>query len=116
MRQHQHGPPLGCSPRMVRKVVAGESSGASYMTTLAELVDTGQARTRPARRRDAQGRVVPVRAGRGTAERTRPPEELVRLRWERVGADRLGPQVLPRRAPLVALPLPAGDVEASTRR
>ncbi|WP_432576720.1 hypothetical protein [Kineococcus esterisolvens] len=63
------------SPRMVRKIVRGETSGEAYRTTLTELADTGRARTRPARRRDRSGQVVPVRARRGSATPTVRPNE-----------------------------------------
>lgn len=51
------------SPRMVRKVLNGESPGAPYVRTLRELADTGHANTVPARRRNKAGEVVRVRAG-----------------------------------------------------
>ncbi|WP_432570885.1 hypothetical protein [Kineococcus sp. SYSU DK005] len=66
---------LNRSPRMVRKIVRGETSGEAYRTTLTELVDTGRATTRPARRRDRTGQVVPVRAPRGATTTTVRPAE-----------------------------------------
>lgn len=51
-------------PRMVRKVLNGETPGTNYVQTLRELADTGHANTVPARRRNKAGEVVRVRAGR----------------------------------------------------
>ena len=62
------------SPRMVHKIVRGESSGRLYVPTLTELVETGQARSRPPRRRGRDGQPVRVRAPRGAAAPTRVPD------------------------------------------
>lgn len=51
-------------PRMVRKVLNGETPGTNYVQTLRELADTGHANTVPARRRNKAGEVVRVRANR----------------------------------------------------
>ncbi|GAB3472242.1 hypothetical protein AB1207_24220 [Kineococcus endophyticus] len=66
---------LGRSPRMVRKVVRGESTGETYRQALTELHTTGSTQTRPARRRDRQGRAVPVRAPRGAEAPVVRPED-----------------------------------------
>jgi hypothetical protein len=57
-------------PRMVRKVLNGETSGEAYRATLLELANTGRATTVPARRRSKSGDLVPVRAKRGAATKT----------------------------------------------
>ncbi|NAZ78392.1 hypothetical protein GTQ99_23715, partial [Kineococcus sp. T13] len=62
------------SPRMVRKVVRGETSGQLYLSTLRELVEGGRARSRPPRRRGRDGAPVRVRARREAAEPTRVPD------------------------------------------
>lgn len=66
---------LGRSPRMIRKVVQGESSGQLYVPALNELVQTGRTQAPPARRRGRDGELVRVRAPRGAAEPTRRPQE-----------------------------------------
>ena len=66
---------LGRSPRMVRKVVRGESTGETYRQALTELHTTGSTQTRPARRRDREGRAVPVRAPRGAGAPVVRPED-----------------------------------------
>ncbi|WP_049821579.1 hypothetical protein [Kineococcus radiotolerans] len=66
---------LGRSPRMVRKVVQGESSGQLYVAALSELARTGRAQAQPARRRGRDGQLMRVRAPRGASEPTRRPEE-----------------------------------------
>ena len=66
---------LGRSPRMIRKVVQGQSSGQLYGPALEELVRTGRAQVQPARRRGRDGELVRVRAPRGASEPTRRPEE-----------------------------------------
>ena len=66
---------LDRSPRMLRKIVRGETSGVAYRATLSELVDTGRATTRPTRRRDRTGQAVPVRAPRGSSTPTIRPVE-----------------------------------------
>lgn len=55
-------------PKMVRKILNGETSGQAYRQTLVELATTGRATTRPPRRRNAKGEIVPVRGktGQGT--------------------------------------------------
>lgn len=62
-------------PRMVRKVLNGETSGAAYVTTLKELAATGSVTTRPPRRRGKDGHIVPVRAKSGSTSPTVVPED-----------------------------------------
>ncbi|GAA4492466.1 hypothetical protein [Microbacterium panaciterrae] len=52
---------LNRSPRMVRKVEAGQTSGALYREALDELATTGQATKIPPRRRLKDGTLMPVR-------------------------------------------------------
>jgi DNA-binding transcriptional regulator YdaS (Cro superfamily) len=66
---------LGRDPRMVRKVLNGETSGAAYRATLIEIATTGQAKTRPARRRAKDGHIVPVRAAKGSETKTIVPAD-----------------------------------------
>ena len=66
---------LGRSPRMIRKVVQGQSSGQLYVSALNELVQTGRTQAPPERRRGRDGELVRVRAPRGAAEPTRRPQE-----------------------------------------
>ncbi|MDZ5146314.1 hypothetical protein [Microbacterium testaceum] len=49
------------SPRMVRAILNGETSGALYRETLEELANTGRATKVPPRRRLKDGSLVPVR-------------------------------------------------------
>lgn len=62
-------------PKMVRKVLNGETSGAHYTTTLRELANTGRATTIPPRRRGRDGTIVPVRTAAGSKTRTVIPED-----------------------------------------
>lgn len=66
---------IGRSPRMVRKVMQGQSSGQLYVAALNELVQTGRTQAPPARRRGRDGQLMRVRAPRGAAEPTRRPQE-----------------------------------------
>jgi hypothetical protein len=52
-------------PRMVRKILNGETSGRVYRATLIELATTGKATTVPPRRRTKDNQLVPVRTKRG---------------------------------------------------
>lgn len=61
------GRELERDPRMVRKVLEGETPGLPYLQTLRELVDHGQADTRPPRRRNKAGAIVRVRGAEGSA-------------------------------------------------
>lgn len=61
------------SPRMVRKILNGETSGGVYRATLLELADTGRATTVPPRRRTRDNTLVPVRTKRGAATKSAPP-------------------------------------------
>jgi len=58
------------SPRMVNKILNGETSGALYRGTLEELATTGRVTTVPARRRSASGQLVRVRAKAGAEEKS----------------------------------------------
>lgn len=62
-------------PRMVRKVLNGETSGNAYRATLLELASTGKATTIPPRRRDKNDHLVPVRAGKGSTEKSIVPTD-----------------------------------------
>lgn len=63
------------SPRMVNKVLNGESSGAVYRKTLLELASTGRATTVPPRRRAKSGKLVAVRSKAGATEKSVVPED-----------------------------------------
>jgi hypothetical protein len=69
---------LDRSPKMVRKVLAGESSGEAYRHAVTELHERGRVSAPPPRRRGRSGQLVPVRAPEGSAEATRVPEEAPR--------------------------------------
>lgn len=71
---------LGRSPRMVSKVIRGESTGEAYRAAVTELHERGTVSAPPARRRAADGHVVPVRAAEGA---TTTPEDPARLRAPR---------------------------------
>ena len=62
-------------PRMVRKVLNGETSGAAYRETLQELATTGRATTVPARRRAKDGHIVPVLGKGGDGGKTVVPKD-----------------------------------------
>jgi alkylated DNA nucleotide flippase Atl1 len=53
---------LGRSPRMVGKLLNGESRGEAFRAALVSLRDNGVVDRRPARRRNREGGLVPVRA------------------------------------------------------
>lgn len=53
---------LGRSPRMVGKLINGESTGESYREALTSLNEKGAVYRRPPRRRDKEGNLVRVRA------------------------------------------------------
>jgi hypothetical protein len=61
---------LGRSPRMVSKLLNGESRGESFRAALVSLRDNGTVDRRPPRRRNKQNELVPVRA---RTDRERPP-------------------------------------------
>lgn len=63
------------SPRMVRKILNGETSGALYRSTLEELATTGRVSSVPPRRRLKTGGLVPVRAKSGGKQKTVVPED-----------------------------------------
>lgn len=63
------------SERMMRKVARGETSGEAYRAALTELHETGAVSKAPARRRNAAGKLVPVRAKAGARKRTRVPRD-----------------------------------------
>lgn len=56
---------LGRSPRMVGKLLNGESRGESFRAALVSLRDNGVVDRRPPRRRSKDGGIVPVRAKQG---------------------------------------------------
>jgi hypothetical protein len=62
-------------PRMVRKVLNGETSGAAYRGTLQELATTGRATSVPPRRRAKDGHIVPVRTKRGAETKSVVPAD-----------------------------------------
>lgn len=49
------------SPRMIRKILNGETSGALYRETLEEIANTGRASKIPPRRRLKDGSLMPIR-------------------------------------------------------
>lgn len=63
------------SPRMIRKVLNGETSGRVYRTSLLELARTGQTSTLPPRRRGKSGNLVRVRSKAGSDEPTVVPAD-----------------------------------------
>ena len=69
------GAAINRSPRMMRKIARGETSGESYRDALTELYETGAVSRAPARRRDAAGKLVPVRAKRGAKKATVRPRD-----------------------------------------
>lgn len=69
------GERLGRNEKMLRKVSKGESRGEAYRAALTELYERGEVTHIPARRRSKDGRIVPVRAKAGAAEKTVVPEE-----------------------------------------
>lgn len=66
---------LGRDPRMIRKVLNGETSGNAYRGALYELATTGRVTSQPARRRGRDGTLVKVRAGRDAKTKTVTPED-----------------------------------------
>ncbi|MDK6499451.1 hypothetical protein QP341_26655, partial [Escherichia coli] len=56
------GAAMNRSPRMIQKIARGESSGESYRGALTELYERGTVSAAPPRRRNAAGKLVPVRA------------------------------------------------------
>lgn len=69
------GAAMGRSGRMMRKVARGETSGAAYRGALLELNAKGQVQHLPARRRNAAGNIVAVRAKRGAKEKLVVPKD-----------------------------------------
>lgn len=57
---------LDRSPRMIRKILEGKTSGESYREAVTELHTRGTVSTPPPRRTTADGQVVPVRGHGGT--------------------------------------------------
>lgn len=66
---------LGRSPRMVTKLLNGESKGESFRDALSSLRERGTVERRPARRRNRQGEIVPVRAKIDSARAKAPKGE-----------------------------------------
>lgn len=64
---------LDRSPRMVRKIERGETSGELYRGALAQLYETGKSVPPVPRRRDRAGSLVRVRAPRGSETPTVQP-------------------------------------------
>ncbi|HCS60129.1 MAG TPA: hypothetical protein DIW46_01855 [Microbacterium sp.] len=56
------------SPRMVRKILNGETSGALYRDTLEEITNTGRATKIPPRRRLKDGSLMPIRGKKTDGE------------------------------------------------
>ena len=69
------GAAMNRSPRMMQKVARGETSGESYRDALTELHETGAVSKAPRRRRNAAGKIVPVRAKRGAKKPTVVPKD-----------------------------------------
>lgn len=69
------GAVMNRSPRMMRKIARGETSGESYRDALTELHQIGAVSRAPKRRRDAAGKLVPVRAKRGAKKATVRPRD-----------------------------------------
>lgn len=66
---------LDRSPRMVSKILRGETSGAMYRSALSQLATTGRLESPPIRRRRKDGTIVRVRAKADAPEKTRIPED-----------------------------------------
>lgn len=66
---------LGRSPRMVGKVLKGETSGEAYRAAATELYERGRVSSPPPRRRGRDGTLVPVRAAESAGGGTRVPVE-----------------------------------------
>lgn len=62
-------------PRMVSKILNGETVGSVYRKTLLELATTGKATTIPPRRRNKAGEIVPVRARAGAPTKSVTPTD-----------------------------------------
>lgn len=69
------GAAMNRSPRMMQKIARGETSGESYRAALTELHETGAVSRAPKRRRNAAGKLVPVRAKRGARKPTVTPRD-----------------------------------------
>lgn len=70
------GASLGRSARMMRKVARGETSGVAYLQALQELHERGQVQHVPARRRNAAGELVAVRAKKGASKKLVTPTDI----------------------------------------
>lgn len=66
---------LDRSPRMVRKILSGETSGEAYRGAVTQLHERGRVAAPPARRRGKDGHVVAVRAKAAAGGGTRVPAE-----------------------------------------
>lgn len=71
LSQREVAEALGRSPRMVRKVLRGETRGESYRQAVEDLNTTGEVSAPPERRRNARGKVVPVRVHESKADRAK---------------------------------------------
>lgn len=61
---------LDRSPRMVNKILRGETKGDLYINALRDLATKGTVKTPPQRRRDGGGKIIPVRTKAGSAEKS----------------------------------------------
>ncbi|MGO4298429.1 helix-turn-helix domain-containing protein [Glutamicibacter sp. MCAF14] len=62
LSQREIAEELRRNPRMVSKILRGETSGEWYREALTELRDRGEVTKHPGRRRSKSGNIVPVRA------------------------------------------------------
>ncbi|GAA3686692.1 hypothetical protein [Micrococcus yunnanensis] len=69
------GAAMNRSPRMMRKIARGETSGEAYREALTELHETGAVAHAPKRRRNAAGKLVKVRAKAGAKTATVTPRD-----------------------------------------
>lgn len=56
---------IGRDPKMIRKILRGETPGEAYREAFTELATRGKVTHKPPRRRGKDGHVVPVRAASG---------------------------------------------------
>lgn len=75
MTQREIAENIGRVPRMVRKVIRGESSGELYRECLQALYDTGRKQPPVPRLTDKDGKPRKVRAKAGSEEKTRIPDD-----------------------------------------
>lgn len=75
MTQREIADNIGRDPRMVRKVIRGESSGELYRECLQAVYDTGRQQRPVPRLTDKNGKPRKVRAKAGSEEKTRIPDD-----------------------------------------